>query len=1251
MATTWASRLFGSAARKVVRRVFSEDGVLIVVEGELADSEAIDATSMIGYLAQLNDEGRLSEVAIGTLLLPWHEVYEILETAEGKEELAALALPPIQPLYPRLVSEGVLASENFTVGVNGWRAGESTDLDDVTCMGAIAYVNDAKVLLPRGSYRVMTKLREFFATNPRTPDFNRSFWGSLRNEAVQAGAVLDEFLYSTIVLTPEKLTIELQRSNPGGVNVVEVEPWFAGAPANWIEHFDSLSKVHNLYSIPTPQGIVQVVITPKVRAVLQAIKAMPGRRVAGDLGERFVTNPMATLGGAAEGIIDPAQFEQAREEAGFTFKRFMAKVILNEANETIQVGLEIRELANDTAWLQYERFADAEDLRRFITRADLRYSTGNELFSWRGHDLQLLGDTPRELETLKLAFDDWTRHRVSIRFAEISDLAKYSPRVEGIGIQKPLVSPYLPRPDGSPFGEDRDDVSGIDAKTVVVNLPVKDGKEITVLLTPADVAEVEARIKSAKKSGSDAITWPDTDTRVDLLEAESTVESVRNAWRDPAPDPGAPPAVTDGAPKPKRGARQELLLRANVESAQYRETRAEILKPDPSRRPVLPASLLPDVKLKDHQLVGIAWLQNLIEQGPDYCRGAILADDMGLGKTLQLLAFIAALFEKNSSIGPVLVVAPVSLLENWKAEAMRFFKPNAFAMLTLYGDELAGLRAPLASIDEELVGHGLVRFLKPDWLANHKVVLTTYETMRDLEFSLAAVHWSVMICDEAQKIKNPGAMVTRSAMKQNVDFKIACTGTPVENSLVDLWCLLDYVQPGLLGALNEFGSRYRRPIECEGDPEAQARLIELREIIEPQILRRMKSHVAKDLQPKHIVQEAQSLQMSQFQKTLYVNALEAYRNRQSAQNGARFKTVLELISFLRRVCTDPKEPGQGTFVPIELGEYRKRSPKLDWLLDTLKDIKARGEKVIVFCEFREMQRMLVHYIEEVHKFRPDVINGDTSTSAKPEFSRQKRIDAFQSKPGFGVIILSPVAVGFGVNIQAANHVIHFSRTWNPAKEDQATDRAYRIGQTKPVYVYYPVVRAKDFKTFDVKLHELLEQKRALAGDMLNGTGNVLPNEFDDVVGIGAATFEERIDIDAAICLEPDFFEALTAFLWAKKGFKTVLLTPASNDDGVDVVAKTQKKGELVQCKSSSNQGVELDWNAVKDVVTGHAAYRLRYPSTEFKLVCITNQFFNTKARHMADLNGVELIDQAGLKGLLEQHKVVMSDLEKLLATR
>jgi SNF2 family DNA or RNA helicase len=261
--------------------------------------------------------------------------------------------------------------------------------------------------------------------------------------------------------------------------------------------------------------------------------------------------------------------------------------------------------------------------------------------------------------------------------------------------------------------------------------------------------------------------------------------------------------------------------------------------------------------------------------------------------------------------------------------------------------------------------------------------------------------------------------------------------------------------------------------------------------------------------------------------------LEQFKRRRDPDQSSPFSNHLGLLHYLRQICTDPHPHGE-TFTPEPLADYRKKSPKLDWLLDTLKSVRQKKEKAIVFVEFRPMQRMLVHYIEEVFGYRPDVINGDTTTSVRHAQSRQKRIAAFQQEPGFGVIVLSPIAVGFGVNIQAANHVFHYSRTWNPAKEDQATDRAYRIGQTKPVYVYYPVVYADGFKTFDEKLHELLEYKRGISKDMLNGTGNILPSEFEDVIEVGGDVFNVWLTIDDAIRFQPDYFEALTAALWSKR---------------------------------------------------------------------------------------------------------------------
>ncbi|WP_194839501.1 DEAD/DEAH box helicase, partial [Pseudomonas aeruginosa] len=355
--------------------------------------------------------------------------------------------------------------------------------------------------------------------------------------------------------------------------------------------------------------------------------------------------------------------------------------------------------------------------------------------------------------------------------------------------------------------------------------------------------------------------------------------------------------------------------------------------------------------------------------------------------------------------------------------------------------------------------------------------------------------WAIVICDEAQKIKNPAALITQAAKAIPARFRVACTGTPVENTLIDLWCLFDFIQPGFLGGLNQFGREYQRPIESGVDRDTEA-LERLRGLIEPQTLRRTKQDVAKDLPAKIEDQASRSLPMHALQRNLYLSEVAQYSQKQQMQEQLeqRESGMLGLLHRLKLVCAHP-------FSVQPDPRLREHSPKLQWMLAQLGRIKrsGNGDKVILFTELRDIQRELQHAIQERFGFKPTVINGDTSTSSQSAQSRQRLIDRFQEEPGFSVIILSTVAVGFGVNVQAANHVIHFTRCWNPAKEDQATDRAYRIGQEKDVYVYYPTIRDPSMPTFEATLDELLQKRRALARDMLHGASEIKAAEFGEVL--------------------------------------------------------------------------------------------------------------------------------------------------------
>ena len=1246
----WFSRFSSNKKRPVqLYRALTRSGVLLKTEqvtkepGVLGAAHAIQDQQIGGLLSQLEDEGLLQETDHGRLL-DWDSVYRLSATADFSEIAKIIALPESGEISPLLRSTGSLTDTDFNIHVAGWRDGAGRPVRDAEAEGALIKTGNSYVLMPAKCWQLMNALSDF-RSRPKeagTAD-HRAAWGKIRSAALDAGANLDEFLFRTVVLSPEKLQIGLRKGASPGDRVVEIIPSFPSAPDEWLAAFDRSSLVPGRYDLPTEHGIVQIVLSPEVKSVLQEIKKLPGRRVAGARAEAFLSNPFSALGEDAAAVIEPEQFEEAKEKAGITSERFTAHIERDAVGYPEIVGVLIERLGRSGLEAsEIVVFTSDDELDEFNRRVRSCLDSGLQFCGWNGFDLELFGETADQVALLENALRERKEPRVLVSYADVYDLSRYTDRIETIGQEKPYYSPFI--------AKKKDDDGWFPDNVIPVISWTPEGQEeaVAVPVTPAVQAEIRAKIDEAKRSGQTSLTLKGFDKPVPVSEAEFVLETFEAAGESIKKGDFKPENFKSKAQHDK--ARVGLVIRANIQSIDYEEARRNLLLALPGK-PELPKGLRPEIALKEHQHHGVLWLQHLYTLAPDQCRGAVLADDMGLGKTLQILTLICWLFENKPESEPALIVAPVSLLENWKLEVEKFFKPGVLPVLTAYGDSLKALRLPRESIDKQLAGQGLVKFLKPDWTAGAKVVLTTYETLRDLEFSFAQQKWSLMVCDEAQKIKNPNAMVTRATKKQHVRFKLACTGTPVENTLADLWCLFDFIQPGLLGALNDFGQRYRKPIEAE-TAEELARVAELRAKIQPQILRRLKKDVAKDLREKIIDPGCKQLSLSDYQRSLYGQAVELFKNRHEKDSRSPFQNHLGLLHYLRLICTDPRRIGLDVFTPEPISEYRRKAPKLEWLLLTLKIIRDKNEKAIVFCEFKNIQRMLRHYIEEALGVSADIINGDTSASSTQANSRQKRIDAFQRSHGFNVIILSPVAVGFGLNIQAANHVIHYTRTWNPAKEDQATDRAYRIGQTKDVFVYCPTVRAADFKTFDVRLDELLTAKRALADDMLNGTGEVEPGDFgiDDVVpGSGTGSgFDIQITVDVARQMKWDYFEGMIAVLWQRRGNKTVYKTPVTDDAGVDVVAINGKLGALIQCKTSGSDGITLGWDAIKDVIAGEATYRMKHPKIEFQRVCVTNQYFNDNAHKHAALNKVELIDQDKLGALLSAHPITMKDVEKAM---
>lgn len=1220
-----------------LQRDIRADGLAFAADadnsGWLADPYAFGAQAeRVALLAQIEEQG-FTHWEGDRLVLPWPAVYRLVESAEYTGSVEILGLPAIARWRPILASQNTLTDPTFAIVLTGWLAPDGQPAGNrVQAVGAVLTCGAQTALLPKAAWETVDAIRAFHQrpTLERTPEANRLAWARIRGCALAAGARLDNFLTNTVVLTPQRLKLRLRRGAGRDDALVEVIPGFEGEPARWVEIFDRVAQLQTHYQIPDGTGLTHVVVSPEVRQVLAEIKRMPGRRVAGERAQAFVRNPFALLGPDAEGVIDAEEFEQARQDAGISFCRFTECVERAESGR-LAVSLLVEEALGETIRSEKLSFQSPDELDQFIAKLELAMARGAVCCVWEGYELDVLGDAPERLEALKTASDEW-RAPQRITAAEIFDLSRYTERIEKIGRETSYYSPFIAR---------HRDGEGWFPENVQFGLrwtPDGGGEPVHLAMDKATLERFRQKVDQARAEGRSEVLPPGFPRPISLPEAEAALSTLGEAMADVAARRFDPERHT--TPRGPAAPRSGLVIKPNIEQLDYEERRAA-LREVGELPPKLPGSLKQSHPLLEHQEKGLAWLQGLWSQAPTNCRGALLADDMGLGKTLQLLAFLAELLETKPGLDPILVVAPVALLDNWRDEMDKFFAPGTFPTLTLYGPDLAAHRQPMAALDQELAAAGIVHLLQPGWLGNHRVVLTTYETLRDFELPLAQVRWSVMVCDEAQKIKNPNAMMARSAKKQNALFKVACTGTPVENSLTDLWNLFDFIQPGLLGSLKEFGTLYRRPIEAKTDAQ-KARVEQLRGLIAPQTLRRTKAEVARAL--PHKIEAPRSLPLSDFQRAHYAHAVSEYRGAQ-AQAGAH----LRLLQYLRRLCSDPRPMGQAAPAGEPLDQVHLRSPKMAWLVTELEAIRGKGEKAIVFCEFRDLQRLLQRAIRDALDFTADIVNGSTTAAAGDDNGRYRRIRKFQERPGFGVIILSPLAVGFGLNIQAANHVIHFTRHWNPAREDQATDRAYRIGQTRDVYVHYPMVVGGDFKTFDEKLHELLLWKRELSQDMLNGAGDLNAADFADIEAPdGAPAFEDApVTLADVQALDGRAFELFCVALWEKQGFR-VVHTPQSGDGGVDVVALGEGIGELVQCKSSLTEGAALGPEAIQEVVAGAPVWSSRFPSVSFARVAVTNRRFGPTARQLADSNEVRLVEETDIAQLLARHPVNQLDIQRMI---
>lgn len=1035
---------------------------------------------LASYLDQLEEEGYV-EKAPGSFLLNWDAVYSLLESEEHKSSLSLLNLPEIDStITPSIISNNSLADPTFKVVIKGW-SHHGQQFPSSNRVGALFNLDGQVNLLSRAAYQTAIKIRELSAEQQINPGevTNQKYFADIRKLAIEAGAELDGFIDKTIVLKPENIDIKFRKSESMNAAVIEVSPAFDNQPESWLDSFDKHKEVQDKYTIANRDGsLTHLIVEPEVKSVLKTIKTMPGRRVAGNNALKFLKNPIAFIGDDASKVIDEEKYQSELEKAGIIFYRFELTPELDDRGKVKMIHMSLipkTSLAKER--IEYI-FEQPNIFSSFIDEVSDKFNQEIPCCFWNGVEIELSDLSRNELEGLSQLSARWQAESKGKVFDDVFDLSLYGERIKGIGVADRLVSPYLKKENSESWVSEQMAVNLNELGFDVALLSKWENESYESFLA------FKTNIEEAKLSGEETVTIPGIELEVPLAKADMVAE----VWGRKYQEKDQPVVGEERFQK----ARSVLLLEDNVEALNFIDERAEILSLE-NASPELPKSLKPEIQLKQHQQYGVAWLQNLFQMAPSHVTGCLLADDMGLGKTIQLLTFIVNYLEKSTDPKPCLVVAPVSLLDNWQNELEKFFDSSNLKTLKLYGKTLSDSKYPKNQIPADLVNKGIQNLLKHNWLGDAKIVFTTYETMRDQQFSLAQQPWGVMVCDEAQKIKTPGTLVTDAAwaVASRSDFRVACTGTPVENTLVDLWCLFEFFQAGFLGPLNEFAVNFKKPIECKTEADEFA-IKRLRQLIEPQILRRLKSDVVKDLPLKLEDNHCRHLGISQYQHKKYREAIEQYEHNKkiSQEMGAPAGTmILGLLHKLKMICAHPIE------VTLE-ESFFNASPKMDWLRSKLCEIKSKGEKAIVFSELRDIQRDIKFMVSEQLGYLPKIINGDTNSNSEKGPSRQKLIDEFQAEPGFGVIILSTTAVGFGVNVQAANHVIHFTRPWNPAKEDQATDRAYRIGQTKDVFVYYPTIVSAEYETFEKTLDSLLTRKRMLAGDMLNGYDEIDLSQFD-----------------------------------------------------------------------------------------------------------------------------------------------------------
>ncbi|HBW34738.1 SNF2-related protein [Desulfosporosinus sp. BICA1-9] len=691
--------------------------------------------------------------------------------------------------------------------------------------------------------------------------------------------------------------------------------------------------------------------------------------------------------------------------------------------------------------------------------------------------------------------------------------------------------------------------------------------------------------------------------------------------------------LTEELKRPKSKQKDPMLLiKDNLTELEHTEGKPAPQSESASIPYENPASL--QINLYEHQTEGVHKLQSLYHTSST--NGFLLADDMGLGKTIQILTFQAWL-KARGTISPSLIVAPTTLINIWDnedpnqiGEIQKFFRPQTFKTYKIQGIKRDSSR--------EL-----------ETIRRCDLVFITYESLRLNHLWLGKVHWKCIVCDEIQAVKNPKTLVSVALKAQNGDFKIACSATPIENTTEDLWNIMDFAVPGVLGSLNQFKRQFVKPIDTlRPDQNDERKTINdiLVQKIGNNFLRRSKEDKLKDLPNKKVVVQLIEASDQESKRIAEINRLR--------QQG---EPSLPLIQKLIASCGHPKIDSNIDVNRISPKDLIAESSKLAYLKEILDPIRAKNEKAIIFTMFRQMQVILFKALNYWYGIQPNILNGTLSPD-----KRSHMLSAYRKSNGFDVIILSPLAAGVGITLTEANHVIHYTRLWNPAKEAQATDRVYRIGQTEDVHVYYPMLSFESTstikfetenkyleyflkektigKTPDEKLNRLLVKKKNMLNNFFLAAGNPKADIIED--------WEEEVSNPHQLTLnnidrllKPSEFEAACSVLYKKLGYHT-FLTVSSGDFGVDVVIEKGGKYGLIQSKMVK----ELTRSALDEVNGAKNIYASQLGVNIDELIVIsTAERITDSIKFSAEQNKISVILQNDLEKLFTENPIFYGEVE------